>query len=279
MQIDQKQYVDDGYFITSFNHLDALEKIKALCIEACQAASKGFSNLGEYHKLGLSDAEHDELQFQLFNRINEAALHKQFVNDNLNFFTQLVGPDLDIQSFTYLRISRPGQQKDNIGLHRDTEYGNTAYEISLSLPLIDQPQGAGLRIVPGSHMWQDYQSVQVKRPDVDKGTDKNLMGFLYAPKIPQNIKSEQILNTALKFGQGLGFTLGLVHGQEENTSGLTRWSIDFRFKNAWHPMDPNLKQGYYASFSRGCLTELGQNYYHLNGQDLERLVSTTAPST
>jgi ectoine hydroxylase-related dioxygenase (phytanoyl-CoA dioxygenase family) len=182
---------------------------------------------------------------------------------------------LDVQTQAYLRISRPNQKRDNIGLHRDTDYGNSAYEISFSLPLIDQAEGSGLNVISGSHKYKEYVVEQLARQDVVKGTPKNEMGFLYAPKTPVNIDNKNLKCVSLPYGTGLGFTLGLIHGQIMNTSEMTRWSIDFRVKNSFHPVTKNLKDDYYCSFRTGLISNIAQEYYDHNPEEKSTLVSTS----
>jgi len=272
MTIDHQTFSQNGYFIHQFDHLTFLNKIKAVCETLCREEfSNSFTSLAEYHKLNISAKEHDEFQYKVYKQINDLNLHRQFVEDNIDFFIAMFGPDIDLQTNTYLRIARPGSELDNIGMHRDTDYGNSAFEVSLSLPLIDQQAGCGLNIVPKSHLFTEHKVEKVNRIDVGKGTDKNEMGFLYAPKKLLNLKDEQLKTISLPFGQGLGFSLGLIHGQKENTSRMTRWSIDFRLKNSFHPMTKNLKQGYYTRLKTSSIAMLAQGYYQCNTADEQLL--------
>tara|TARA_R110001583_G_scaffold131271_1_gene283001 strand:- start:14019 stop:14867 length:849 start_codon:yes stop_codon:yes gene_type:complete len=272
----QNHLVNDGYFIHEFTKLDALKKIRELCQEECfKYFPSAFSELANYHRIDNTSDQHDDFQYHLFSSLNKLKLHHQFVKDNLSFFTQLFGPDLDVQTQAYLRISRPNQKQDNIGLHRDTDYGNSAYEVSFSLPLIDQTEGAGLNVIASSHKYKEYEIEQVVRQDVAKGDPKNRMGFLYAPKTPVNIDYKNLKCISLPFGAGLGFTLGLIHGQIQNTSDMTRWSIDFRVKNSFHPVTKNLKDDYYSSFRSGLISKIAKEYYDNNPEEKGTLILTS----
>ena len=273
-------FVKDGYFVHAFEKLDALQRVKNDCEAICQDRLGGkFTSLEDYHLIDISADEHDQLQFDIYSYLNKQKHHHQFVEDNLAFFTALLGPDLDIQTNHYLRITRPGYEIDNIGIHRDTDYGNTAYEVSLSMPLIDQETGAGLNVIPGSHFKEHHVVEQVNRKDVVKGTNKNEMGFLYAPKIPVGLNEKDLECIDLRFGQALGFTLGLMHGQVVNKSQKTRWSIDFRLKNSFHPICKNLKQNYYSSFKSGPVSLVGNQYYDINIEEVDALRSEGLPTS
>lgn len=275
MAFNHDKFQREGYFVQQFTQLHALVKIRDTCEALCREEfSNNFTSLASYHQLDLSLDQHDKFQFKVFKKINELKLHQQFVEENIDFFISMFGPDIDLQSNTYLRIARPGNELDNIGMHRDTDYGNSAFEVSLSLPLIDQRSGCGLNIVPKSHLFTDHRVEQVNRDDVEKGADKNTMGFLYAPKKLIGLKGEQIKSIPLAFGNGLGFSLGLIHGQRKNTSDMTRWSIDFRLKNSFHPMTKNLKKGYYTNLQKSSISILAEAYYQKNPIDKSLLTQS-----
>ena len=270
--IDYDSFIEQGYFIVNFENCQAISEISQVCERICKEQFEDrFTSLADYHKIDVDKAAHEKLQFGLFQEINAKKIHHKLVKDNLGFFVPLIGPDIDIQTECYLRIARPGQENDNIGLHRDTDYGNSAFEISISVPLIDQGEGTGLCVVPGSHKLDGYSTVQVSRTDVEKGSDKNKMGFLYAPKVPQNISQDDVKCISLRMGQGLGFTLGLIHGQGANSGVDTRWSIDFRFKNSFYPLSSNLKEQYYSNLMSSPVTRLASDYYAANRDEVSAL--------
>jgi len=139
MTINDLTFAQDGYFVHQFEQLKFLQQIKDVCETLCREEfPDSFTSLADYHQLKISAKQHDEFQFKVYKKVNELNLHRQFVEDNIDFFISLFGPDIDLQTFTYLRIARPGAELDNIGMHRDTDYGNSAFEVSLSLPLVDQ---------------------------------------------------------------------------------------------------------------------------------------------
>jgi len=264
-----------GYFTQPFEHLAALDKIRGLCISMAQEEfGDSFTDLANYHLIELTKEQHDSFQFKLFSRLNELQFHHQLVKDNLSFFTAMLGPDIDIQTQLYLRIARPGIANDNIGMHRDTDYGNSAYEVSVSFPLVDQPPGCGLNIVPGSHAFEAPELEQFNREDVERGSNKNKMGFLYAPKKLVGLDDSLFQSVSLPYGHGLGFSLGVIHGQQVNNSPVTRWNIDFRVKNSFHPLTKNLKQGYYSSLTKSDVAALAQQYYQQNVEERNLLVKT-----
>lgn len=271
--IDFKEFKQQGYFIYQFEHLKHLQAIRATCETLAQEFfGNKFSSLERYHEIELTNEQHDEFQFAVFTKLNEEKRHRDFVKDNLRVFTSIFGQDLDVQTNLYLRIARPNLVTDNIGIHRDTDYGNSAYEVSLSLPLVSQVEGCGLNVIPKSHLFPEREVEQFNREDVERGTPKNQMGFLYAPKKILGIEDTQLKCISLPFGSGLGFTLGLIHGQKANYTNMTRWAIDFRIKNSFHPLTKNLKAGYYSRLITSVVGDLGDAYYALNEDERLTLI-------
>jgi len=274
--INIKDFKTQGYFTYSFAQLSALTEIKQTCEGiAKEFFGKQFTTLEKYHEISISDEQHEKFQYAVFSQLNNDKKHRQFIKDNLTFFTSIFGADLDVQTNLYIRIARPNQALDNIGIHRDTDYGNSAYELSLSLPLVSQVEGCGLNVIPKSHLFSDRNIKQFNRADVERGTPKNKMGFLYAPKEILGLDEQQLKCISLPFGSGLGFTLGLIHGQTVNNTHMTRWAIDFRVKNTFHPLSKNLKKGYYTPLNTSAINDIARDYYQINIDEKNTLDNVT----
>jgi len=274
--INIDDFKTQGYFIHPFAQLNALTEIKQTCEDiAKEFFGEQFTTLNKYHEISVSDAQHEKFQYAVFTQLNNDKKHRQFVKDNLAFFTSIFGADLDVQTNLYIRIARPNQAIDNIGIHRDTDYGNSAYELSLSLPLVSQVEGCGLNVIPKSHLFSDRNIKQFNRADVERGAPKNQMGFLYAPKEILDLDEQQLKCISLPFGSGLGFTLGLIHGQTVNNTHMTRWAIDFRVKNTFHPLTKNLKNGYYTPLNTSAINDIAKDYYRINIDEKNTLDNIT----
>jgi len=274
--INIDDFKTQGYFIHPFAQLNALTEIKQTCEDiAKKFFGEQFTTLEKYHEISLNDVQHEKFQYAVFTQLNNDKKHRQFIKDNLTFFTSIFGADLDVQTNLYIRIARPNQALDNIGIHRDTDYGNSAYELSLSLPLVSQVEGCGLNVIPKSHLFSERNIKQFNRADVERGTPKNQMGFLYAPKEILGLKEHQLKCISLPFGSGLGFTLGLIHGQTVNNTHMTRWAIDFRVKNTFHPLTKNLKKGYYTPLNTSAINDIAKNYYQINADEKNTLDNVT----
>ncbi len=195
-----------------------------------------------------------------------ATVPKRIIRSDIQYFQWLVGIDLHIQAKPFLRISRPNVKSDNIGLHRDTWYGDTPYELSVWIPLTDTDEGNSLRVAPGSHVWSEKEH-PVERIDgqIEKGSLKHALGFIHGkPKKLADLPATVALK--VKIGQMIVFPLSLLHGVEVNVSTTTRVSMDCRIANSLAPIamsrsrDPN----YYERLTVSPVTAEALRYEEAN---------------
>jgi hypothetical protein len=146
--------------------------------------------------------------------------------------SEIVGDDIDIQSYPHLRIARPNSSNDNVGFHRDIDYGGSVFELSMWIPLTNAPVGSGMYLLPDSlGMGYDGFRKKIAVTDSPKGSARNLVGFPYSMNnvILNKEQKENLRHQTMEFGQYLTIPLMMVHGSELNTSAITRLSIDMRF--------------------------------------------------
>ena len=165
--------------------------------------------------------------------LRDSDLVKKFFIENQLIFEGLLGGPFLYQDAPYLRIARPNRYEDNIGFHKDTMYGGYPEELSVVIPITPITEdGMALQVMDKSHLIPDaeFAYTQTVSEDVQKGDEKNNLGFLYAPKILD--KSKLNMHPVVQQWNALVFYLSTVHGQEINTSRNTRWTIDTRIVRA-----------------------------------------------
>lgn len=228
------------------------------------------ATLENYHRIPLSDKQHTRLQLLITKFFRSRRFGRKIIQAQLGFFQRLIGRDIDIQTNPYLRIVRPGKVADNIGYHRDTFYGATPFELSISVPFVDIEKKAALSVITGSHVRpeSDFPTRSFTNLHVTKGSAVHRLGFLYKPKeiYPSHLKALKPVPALV--GQALIFNLSLVHGCVENRSHQTRWSTDIRMVNATAPIDLSSRPKYYEPLCRSPLTEQAQAYYKANRKTL-----------
>ena len=189
----------------------------------------------------------------------------------LDALREIIGPDIVKQANPFLRVARPGRREDNIGFHRDSFYGGTAYELSFFVPFVDLGAGNTMSVITGSHLESEeaYPTTQYTSPDVTKGSAKHQLGFMYAPKVMEPSIKERVEPVPLKFGQALLFSLPIVHGCEVNAEKKTRWSMDQRLMPTFAPIEMGNRQVEYEVISQSIITQCAKRYEEANGQRSE----------
>lgn len=225
-------------------------------------------NLEDYHKLVIDDDVHTKIQADLTKLFQDRGYGQLIVERSVDTFNALLGLDLHIQKYPYVRISRPQKYQDNIGIHRDTHYGCSPFEVSVSIPFTTVPAKGALGVLSGTHLLSEeaFPVEQIKSVDVEKNSTKHKLGFLYAPKVMSEEVRANVKPVSLKVGQALAFSLSLVHGQEVNRSKATRISTDVRLVNSFAPIEwsRNVHSDYYEPFCTSVVTQQAAIYAAAN---------------
>jgi hypothetical protein len=224
--------------------------------------------LERYHEPVVDDERHFALLYDLSSRFWAEGLGPRIVARNEALVRRLLGLDVHVQSHPYLRVARPQRPGDTTGLHRDTYYGASPYELSIFVPFTRLTPESALRVVTGSHREPDaaYPYVQEKSPDVEIGSRKHQLGFPYAPRVLDAALDERAEAVPLEVGQALIFGLALVHGQRVNAGTATRFSTDVRVANAFAPVawSRGVRADYYRPLSSGPVSENARAYLDAN---------------
>ena len=103
------------------------------------------------------------------------------------------------------------------------------------------------------------------RPDVEKGSVKHSLGFIYNPP-KRLIKEPPTIPVPVKPGQMIVFSLALLHGQRVNTSVRTRVSMDCRLANSLAPiaLSRSRDANYYERLSISPVTSQAIRYAEAN---------------
>lgn len=254
----ENEFKKKGYFILDLNNPEYVEEASQLLEKHLKKITQNPDiTLYNYHEFFQDDAEHYETQFQMLQFFREQQFAQKIIASNIDVYQFILGPDLEIQTEPYLRITRPRKAKDNIGYHRDTFYGTGPGEISSVIPFIDLTKEGTLSVFPKSHIIPDrfFKLNQVVNTDVPKDSKKHKMGFLYAPKLMDPAISKDMISIPLKRGQALVFMLSIIHGSEENQASYPRWSTDIRVRNSLTALNTEMKVGYYKPLKQSATTQ------------------------
>lgn len=224
--------------------------------------------LDDYHLHVRDDDQHVAVLHDLATYYWEANLGRPIVTDNLDLFRRLIGPDLHVQPFPYLRAVRPGLVRDAAPLHRDTYYGASPFEVSIVVPFTEMEAAGALRVISGSHLEPDsaYPYTQTVSTDVTIRSPKHQLGYPYAPRLLDPGLMDIATPVPLRVGQVLIFPLQLVHGGGINDSSGTRFSTDIRLANSLAPVQwsRGVRKEYFVPLCTSPVTRAAQTFLAAN---------------
>lgn len=244
----------DGYVVVNFKNMELIDAIQD------QIKSIFASDPTELHLKKIEDADRLKMIKKAKDSFTTSDLVRDLLISNAECFTSLLGPDVDIQTGVYLRVSRPNLEGDLIDWHRDTFYGNTPWEMNFWFPVFPLAKGAGLMVLEGSHLSPVTNVHYIEENDpfrkqVTKGSIASELGYQYAPKCDDTIANMDLSKVKLltpEVGQAVFFFGHIVH-RAQNLSNKTRVTIDVRIKHMLAPT--STKSGYYQPLMRGDIAQ------------------------
>ncbi len=256
-------FFQHGFIVINFDEFSQIHEIQNIVrsIFPCEPI--------ELHRVNLSLDERLLLIKKAQDAIGKRKLVRDLLLNNSALFSELLGPDVDIQTNPYLRVSRPNLETDLVDWHRDTFNGNEYCELNIWFPVFPLEQGSGLTLLEGSHLISSKNIAYVDeenefRKTVTKGSVANQLGFLYARKTDDSIRAldkNKVRMLAPHVGQAVFFFGHMVH-RAQNHSSKTRLSIDVRIKNSF--AQTKTKPGYYESFLKGRISRYVESMEPLN---------------
>jgi sporadic carbohydrate cluster 2OG-Fe(II) oxygenase len=257
--------IKNGFIINKFENIRPLIKTRDLILNKLKKILKTRKvNFKNYHKF-VNDKKHKKIQWELASYFWRNNLHLQCAKGIRNFLFENIGPDLLIQKKPFLRIARPNKISDNIGLHKDTLYGQSPYEMAIHIPFLNLNKKACLKFASRTHLINE-KKLKFKKIDskILKGSKDHKLGKPYDPKIFDE-KSYNIKSRPIKFGQYVFFTPALIHGQSINYSNYSRFSIDLRVVSKFSPIKFNKgHNSNYIFFFKSTTQILVDNYFFKN---------------
>jgi len=227
------------------------------------------SSLDDYHLHATDDDRHVAILHALSTYYWELDLARTIIAANLDLFRRLVGSDLHIQRYPYLRGVRPGLSRDATPIHRDTYYGASPYELSVWIPFTDVDAEGAMRVISGSHLApdRDFPFEQRQSEDVTMHSPKHQLGFPYAPRVLRAEILDRAEPVPLRVGQALLFGLSLVHGGGFNQGRRTRFSTDIRLANSLAPVSwsRGVRADYFVPLCSSAITRTARSYEAANG--------------
>ena len=240
-----------------------VQQIREKLLSDLRGQFRHLSQIEHYHDVAADD-RHISTVHEISRKLWHAKLGHQIVAANLDFFQRLIGPDLHVQQYPYLRVVRPGRPEDAVPLHRDTYYGASPFEVSVVVPFTDMGPDSALRAIPGSHLESDeaYPFTQTFSQTVKFRSLEHELGYAYAPRLLDPSLEIRAEPMPARVGQALIFGLSLIHGGGINSSSRTRFSMDIRVVNSLAPVNfhRGVRADYYVPLCSSPISRSAQRF-------------------
>lgn len=253
-----------GYKKFKFEEIKYLDSVKRKLLTKLQKlVGTKTVNFNNYHKFIHNEKKHEKIQWELAKYFRDKMLHIECLKGIENFLFRNFGQDILVQRKPFLRISRPFKLNDNIGLHKDTIYGQSPYEMSIHIPLTNLGKKSCLMFAGKSYLLKEKEIKFKKQKNlVSKGSKQHKLGKPYNNKeIKENLYKEKPV--PIKYGEFVFFTPALVHGQILNKDeNNTRFSFDLRVSSKFFPVkfDEKSHNGAYVLYSESPIEKLAKEY-------------------
>lgn len=256
--VDIAKFIRDGWIILDIYNPLVIRKI---CANLISLADMNLQHIHQHYDNEATRNLHIKLSQHLWDKEYSLEIAKSL----LPIIQKLIGLDVMVQYMPYLRISRPNKSQDNIGYHKDTQYGQTPYELAVHIPFVDLDEKSAIRVISGSHVMAEdkFTRVTADGARIEKGSVENHMGRPYLPKclaVPDGLQTTPL---CMHVGQAAIFSPAIFHGQEVNEGDMTRVSCDLRFVSARAPIEirkGKIHAGYIA-VSQSPVELVAEKYY------------------
>ena len=276
----KEQLVEQGWVIVDFAHPDVIRDYAKKLEERLRAITGNPSaSIANIHT-DCPEAAFKDLHLKMSEYFWESEFSLHIGDLLMPILKEIIGLDILVQYMPYLRLARPQQAGDNIGYHKDTQYGQTPYELAVHIPFLDLNADEALRVVPRTHKQHEslFAHKEGVTTTVTKGSVDHMLGKPYLPQDLVMTNEKDSVPLAMKVGQMAMFSPAILHGQEVNRGNVTRVTTDLRFVHSYAPV--KLKRGKiragYVAVSQSPVDKMVEEYY--GAQDLPTPLETLLAS-
>jgi sporadic carbohydrate cluster 2OG-Fe(II) oxygenase len=239
-------FIKKGYLINKAENNESLNYIlKVFDKTINKILKKKIKDLNYLHKY-ISVDDLNEFRMELYHKVNEdknVRFHYFRIAGN-SLFT-IAGNELMMQNKLNISIQFPNDSTSLLPIHSDAWQGNSPYEATLWVPLVNCYKTKSMFIMNGKYRYNFFK---------DKNFFLNNSGDIY-----------KILKNKLKWlkinkGQFLLFDHTLPHGNIVNIEKQTRISINCRFKSVFSPYKNKKIAEYFSPISLRAMTDIGNKF-------------------
>lgn len=247
----ERQFLEQGFVIVPSESRALLEQLSEATLSetnrwlASHGKPSALSTFQDSHKL-IEQSVINDVRLHLFAWLNSRP------NIRLNYFRLadsllhvLVGNELAMQNKVNLSIQQPHDQSSVLELHSDVWSGDSPFQVVLWVPLTDSRSSNAMFLLRPEKSLEAYRRARV--------------GELTSMAAIQAAYENYFEPIEVNFGDVLIFDSNCLHGNQVNTTQVSRWSFNCRFTSLLAPsITPERRLGsYYTPITTRPATRMG----------------------
>jgi len=246
-----KQFLADGFVIRPSESHDNLENLRSAVIHGANDWLKTngqpapIVELQQSH-LSISSENINDIRLALYAQLNSLQQSRRlYFSLASDLLQRLVGNELAMQNRLNLSIQQPGDQTSVLELHSDVWAGDSPFQVVLWVPLTDTNGTNAMFLLPPDKSKEAYMRART--------------GELRSMADIHMEYQDQFQAIEVKFGDVLVFDSNCLHGNQLNTTTMSRWSLNCRIASLMAPATtPERRLGsYYTPIMVRPATRMG----------------------
>lgn len=245
------QFLSVGYVIQESESRETLEQIRQMIhSEANQWLSKQGGAVPidalHYSHQSITQEVVNDIRLHLYARLNTgAAIRKDYFSLASSLIQSIVGNELAMQNKVNLSIQQPNDQTSVLELHSDVWSGDSPFQVVLWVPLTDSRGTNAMFLLPPEKSHEAYRRARA--------------GELQSMSQIHDAYQSDFKTVEVEYGQVLVFNSNCLHGNQLNTTSVSRWSLNCRLVSLLAPATtPERRLGaYYTPIMVRPATRMG----------------------
>ncbi len=251
IKVLSNKFLNDGYLkIKPKNqkYLFEIQKIVSTQVSIKKLSKKNtITSLNNFHNFQ-DPSNLNDIRLKIYNHINSKPLFSEMYYEVIREYLDiLVGNELVMQNKINLSIQLPNDKSSILPMHSDTWSGDSPFEVVVWIPLVNCFKTKSMFILPpkdSNHFYTNYK----------KNSKKHDSKSLF------NLYKNRFKWINIKFGEVLIFNQCLPHGNVENITTETRWSLNCRFKSLFSPYGTKKIGEFFKPINIKPASVIGFNY-------------------
>jgi len=236
----ERQFLTQGFVIVPAESRHLLEQLFGTILSetnrwlASQGKTSTLSSLQESHKL-IEQSVINDVRLHLFAWLNsQPDIRVNYYRLASSILQTLVGNELAMQNKVNLSIQQPHDRTSVLEMHSDAWSGDSPFQVVLWVPLTESSSTNAMFLLKPEKSMEAYRRTRA--------------GELNSMAAIQAVYQADFEPIEVNFGDILIFDSNCLHGNQLNTTQVSRWSLNCRFTSLLAPsITPERRMGSFYS--------------------------------